>query len=326
MTRLTTIAEHTPDWHAIRLKNIGGSEIAGLFGVQADYAQSAYTLHMVKSGRIPAPPVDDSPGSRIWFGIKLEATIAQIAAELHGWDIQKGGYCTDDTTPGMACSLDYIITKPGPEEIKLGFTGPGVLQIKNVDGLQFRQKWTSDEPPFPILLQLQHEIACADCTWGVIVGMVGGNELPAYRYARREKTITLIRARVAAFWTGLRDARPPLVDGSDSTAAAVAELYPALGIELPLDLTTDNEMPEICAGLIVATADRKGAEENEREFKTRLAEKLKGHKHAVCSGYALNGVFTAANPGQRAGDIDPDKIIGKRAASLWWKVKELAFA
>jgi predicted phage-related endonuclease len=323
---IAEITEHTAEWHAARLKNIGGSEIAGLFGVQADYAPSAYTLHMVKSGRIPAPPVDDKPGSRVWFGIKLEPTIAALAAELHGWKLAKGGYCLDDTTPGMACSLDYLITEPGPEEIKLGFEGPGVLQIKNIDGIQFRQKWTADEPPFPILLQLQHEIACSGCTWGVIVGMVGGNELPAYRYAKREKTIALIRKRVTEFWEGVRAKKAPLVDGTDSTAAAIAALYPTLGIKLPLDLTTDNELPEICAGLIVATADRKAAEANENEFKNRLTEKLKGHKNAVASGYAINGVFTPENPGQRAGDLPPSQIIGKRAESIWFKVKELVGA
>jgi predicted phage-related endonuclease len=323
---VTDITEHSDGWHAIRLKNIGGSEIAGLFSVQADYAQSAYTLHMVKSGRVPAAPVDNSPGSRIWFGTRLEPMIAAMAAELHGWEIAKGGYCLDDTTPGMACSLDYLITEPGPEEIKRGFQGPGVLQIKNIDAIQFRQKWTGEEPPLPILLQLQHEIACSGCAWGVIVGMVGGNELPAYRYARREKTIALIRARVAAFWDGVRDGKPPLVDGTDSTAASLAALYPTLGIEAPVDLSTDNEIPEICAGLIVATADRKAAEANEQEFKNRLREKLKGHKHAICHEYAMNGVFTPASPGRRAGDMAPDTIVGKRAESLWWKVRELVRA
>lgn len=323
---VSDVIEHTEAWHAARLKNIGGSEVAGLFGVQADYAQSAYTLHMVKSGRIPAPPVDDSPGSRVWFGTELEPTIARMAAKLYGWDIEKGGYTLDDTTPGMACSLDYLITAPGPEETKLGFTGKGVLQIKNIDGSQFRQKWTADEPPFPILLQLQHEIACSGCAWGVIVGMVGGNELPAYRYARREKTISLIRNRVTEFWAGVRAGKPPLVDGTDSTAESLAALYPTLGIEAPLDLTTDNELPEICAGLLVATADRKQAEAVEAEFKNRLKEKMKGRKHGICNDYALNGVFTPANPGQRAGDLPPDKIVGKRAESIWWKVKELARA
>jgi len=317
------IAEHSESWHAIRLRNIGGSEIAGLFNVQADYAQSAYTLHMVKSGRIPAPPVDDAPGSRIWFGTRLEATIGTMAAELHGWRIEKGGYCVDDTTSGMACSLDYLITEPGPEERKLGFTGPGVLQLKNVDWLQHKRKWTDDEPPFPILLQLQHEIACANCTWGAIVGLVGGNDLPVYRYTRRERTVALIREAVTAFWQRIRDGKPPPVDGSDSTADALAALYPAIAEDVPLDLTTNNEASEICAGFLVATADRKGAEKAEQAWKNRLAELMAGRKHAVCNGYVINGVFIADNPGRPA---EPGEIIGKRAGSKRWTVKELVRA
>jgi predicted phage-related endonuclease len=321
---LSDVIEHSPEWHAVRLRNVGGSEIAGLFSVQADYAQSAFTMFMVKSGRIPAPPVDDAPGSRIWFGTRLEPAIAAMAAELHGWNLVKGGYCLSDTTPGQACSLDYIITEPGPEEIKLGFKGPGVLQLKNIDMIQHKQKWTEDEPPFPVLLQLQHEIDCANCTWGAIVGMVGGNQLPAYRYAARERTIMLIRERVTEFWGRVHAGKPPMVDGSESTEEALAALYPTLMEDLPVDLSTDNEMPEICAGLIVATADRKGAEANEQAYKSRLREKMAGRKRAICNGYALNGVFTPANPGTRAGDFDPDKIIGERKEVLWWKVKELA--
>lgn len=323
---LLQIPEHSPEWHAIRLKNIGGSEIAGLFGVQAEYQQSAYTLHMVKSGRIPSPPIDSSAGSRIWFGTQLEPLIAKMAAELHGWKITKGGYCTDDWVGGMACSLDYTINKPGPEERALGFTGPGVLQIKNIDMIQHKQKWTGDEPPFPVLLQLQHEIACANVEWGVIVGLVGGNELPAYRYAARHKTIELIRQRVGEFWERIEAGRSPHVDGTNSTADALSALYPTLAGELPIDLSTDNEIAEICAGLVVATADRKGAEENEKSYKNRLDEKMAGRKKAFCNGFSISGVFTPENLGARAGDLDPDKILGARKASYWFKVRELAGA
>lgn len=318
------IPEHSDAWHAVRLKNIGGSEIGGLFGVQEDYAQSAYTLHMVKSGRIPAPPVDNSPGSRIWVGTEKEPFIAAIGAKLHGWKIAKGGYCLDDTTPGMACSLDYLITEPGPEEISLGFTGLGVLQIKNVDGRIAREKWTGGEPPFPILLQLQHEIACSGLTWGVILAEVGGNEYPAFHYAARERTITLIRDRVTEFWRRVRDGRPPVVDGTSSTADALAALYPTLAGELPVDLTTNNEASEICAGFLVAQADFKGAEANLRSWTNRLRELMGSHKRAVCSGFAINGVFTPANKGMPAADLPPDQIVGQRRASAWFKVKELA--
>lgn len=318
----TDIQEHSPEWHAIRSRHIGGSEIAGLFGVQAEYQMSAYTLFMVKSGRIPPPPVDHSPGSRVWFGTRLEAQIAGMAAEIYGWTISKGGYCIDDTTPGMACSLDFVIDEPGEEERLLGFSGPGVLQIKNIDMIQHKRAWNSDEPPYPVLLQLQHEIACLGASWGVIAGMVGGNQLPAYRYAARPRTIALIRERVGEFWQRVADQRPPSVDGSNSTAEALAVLYPSLEDNLPIDLSNDNEMPEICAGLLVATADRKSAEANEQSYKNRLAEKMAGHKRAICTGFSINGVFTQANPGKRAGDLPADEIIGKRKASVWYKVKE----
>lgn len=320
---LLKVTEHTPEWHALRLKNIGGSEIAGLFGVQEEYQQSAYTLHMVKSGRIPAPPVDSSPGSRIWFGTQMEPKIAEMAAELYGWEIEKGGYCLDDQVPGMACSLDYTIVRPGPEELKLGFTGRGVLQIKNLAAMIHKQKWVGDEPPFSILLQLQQEVACSGCTWGVIAGLVGGNELPSYRYAARHKTIDLIRQRVTEFWQRVADGKPPHVDGTNSTAEALHALFPEVAGELPVDLTTDNEIAEICAGLLVATADVKGAKANEQSYKNRLDEKMAGRKKAICNGYTIGGVFTPANKGVRAGDLPADQIIGARKASYWWKVKEL---
>lgn len=318
------IPEHSPEWHAVRLKNCGGSETAALFGVQEDYAQSEYTLHLVKSGRIPAPPVDNSPGSRIWVGTRKEPFIAETGAELYGWKIEKGYYTLDDTTPGMAASIDYLITEPGPEEIKLGFRGRGVLQIKNVDGRIFRDKWTGDEPPFPILLQLQHEIACSGLTWGVILAEVGGNEYPAFRYAARDKTITLIRERVAHFWQRVREGKLPLVDGTNSTADALAALYPTLVGDLPVDLTTNNEASEICAGFLVAQADAKGAEANLQNWKNRLRDLMGSHKRAVCNGFAINGVFTPANEGAAAGDLPPDQIIGARKASAYFKVRELA--
>lgn len=320
------VEEHSEAWHQIRSKHIGGSEISGLWGVQAGWGMSAFTLHMVKSGRIPAPPVDSGPGSRIWFGIKKEPLIASMAAELYGWALQKGSYNIDDTTPGMGASIDYIITEPGPEEVKLGFSGPGVLQIKNSDAIEFRRSWTEDEPPFSILLQLQHEIACSGLSWGVIVPEVGGNSLPAFRYAARERTITMIREKVTEFWQRVRDHKPPHVDGSDSTADALAALYAGVPEDLVIDLTTNNEAAEICAGVIVASADRKGAEKNEQVWKNRLAELMAGRKRAICTGYAINGVFVADNPGERAGDLDPDKIIGKRAGSKRWTVKELVGA
>lgn len=320
---LIKIAEHTPEWHALRLKHVGGSEIASLFHQQANWGNSEYTLFCVKSGKIPAPPVDDSPGSRVWVGIRKEPTIAAMGAEIHGWKISKGLYAKDDTISGMGASLDYVIDEPGPEEVKLGFEGPGVLQVKNVDGQVYRESWTSDEPPFHILLQLQHEIACSGFTWGVILPEVRGSEYPAFRYSARPKMIALIRERVSAFWQRVRDNKPPLVDGTDSTAAALAAMFPLRAGDEELDLSTDNEIADICVGILTSKADLKGAEKMVTEYENRLKEKMRTYRRARCNGYSIKGIYTPANPGTRAGDLPADKIVGARKESIWFRVNEL---
>lgn len=313
------IKEHTPEWHAIRQQNVGGSESASLFGVQADYGMSRYTLHMVKSGKIPPPIVDQSPGSRVWFGIHKEPSIARNAALLFGWDIVKGTYVTDDTTSGMAASIDFEITEPGEAEKELGFTGPGVLQIKNVNFLVHARSWVNDEPPYHILIQLQHEIACLGYSWGVIAAEIGGDELRAYRYAIRPRTVDAIREKIADFWQSVRDNKPPLTDDTKSTAEALAALFPPVDNELPVDLSDNAEIEEVCNGFLVSAADLRGAKKAHQGWANRLRELMEGRKRAVCSNYQIDGVFTKEIPARPARE---GEIISGRSASQYWKVKE----
>lgn len=315
--RVLAIHEGTLEWHAIRAMHVGGSEVAALYDVQRPFAMSHFTLWHVRAGRI-APPIVPDEGRPKWGRI-LEPAIARAAAEEYGWRIEKGGYVIDATTPGMACSLDYIIAEPGPEEIKRGFTGPGVLQIKNSDWLNHKRQWTGGEPPLWILLQLQHESACTGFGWGYIVCLVGGNELERYGYNTRPRVTDDLRERVTGFWHSIAADKPPKIDGSDSSAAAVARLFPTVKAELPLDLIGDNEMPEICAGYLVAQADRRSAEKHEQEFRNRLVEKLQGNTTAICRGFRLTVAITPAKPPREA---KPGEIVQGRAESRRYTVSE----
>lgn len=293
------ITEGTPEWHDIRRKHIGGSEVAGLFGVQPDFAMSHFTLHQVKAGRIPPPPVEDGPGSRVWFGHKLEPAIARLAAEMYGWEVEKGGYAIDATVPGMGCSLDYVIKEPGAEETRLGFHGPGVLQLKNSDWLAHRKEWTAKEPPLWILLQLQHEIACSQYGWGCIVCLVGGNELPCYRYAARPRIADAIRDKVRDFWADVRRGRFPSIDKTNSTAEALRATFPSVQDEQPLDMRGDTKFADICGGLLVAQADLASAIENYQGLRNELEAMLEGHTFAECEGFRVRVAVTPATGKRR---------------------------
>ena len=287
MTERREIVEGSEAWHGIRLDHVGGSEVAGLFGVQAGWGQSRMTLHLVKSRKIPAPPVDDSPGTRIWAGKRLEPVIATMCAEMFGWTIEKGYYHTDDECPGMACSLDYVITEPGPREIARGFSGPGVLQLKNSDYIQHKDQWAGSEPPFHIILQLQHEMACAGLGWGVIGVLKGGNEVLAYHYPASARIAAAIRAKVSEFWDEVRGGRLPNTDGTDSTADTLRALYPTVPNETPLDFTGDKEFMDACVQFRVTSANKSASEKAYVTAKNFLESKLQGKTWAIGDGFSV---------------------------------------
>lgn len=316
------IKPDTPEWHAIRAKHVGSSEVAGLIGRQAGWGMSRYTLYQVKAGIIPPPPLDDSPGSLVWFGKRMEPIIGPMAAELNDWQIVPGPYATDDLCPGSGSSLDFLIKQPGPEELRLGYTGPGVLETKNIGLVQFFRDWTGGEPPPHIIAQLQHLLGCSGCTWGAVAPLVNGNGLPIYRYTARPALIDGIRHEVTEFWAGVREGKPPPIDGSESTADTLATLFPPRLADEVVDLTRDNEMPGLAAAWLIAQANSKASDTAFQEIKNQIAFKMAGRKHAVCNGFEIRGTFNGGSEGSRAGDLPPDKIIGHRKPALFWKVKE----
>jgi predicted phage-related endonuclease len=74
------IAPHTPEWNAIRLQHVGGSEVAALFGASPHL--TLLELWLMKHGEIP----DDVPESdRLFWGKLLEEPIAQAVAITQKW-------------------------------------------------------------------------------------------------------------------------------------------------------------------------------------------------------------------------------------------------
>lgn len=287
-----TLVHGTDAWHARRLSAIGASEIASLFGLQSDFAMSAFTLHQVKSGLIPPPPVDQSPGTRVWRGKRLEPVLADMAAEQFGWQIRyPGPFAVDDKCEGMTSSLDAVIEAPAPDEEKLGFVGPGCLEIKHSQHRAFKQSWTNNEPPYQVILQSQHQLACSGLSWGVVVVDVGETGLIAYRYRARERTARLIRDAVAKFWEGVRDGVPPDPDGTESTAQALKALFPPAEEgkvwESPSQAAMD-ELDVTAAAFLIAGENEKVSKRVRSEQRNMILWALKGAVRAETENHWLS--------------------------------------
>jgi len=296
----------SPEWHAARARNLGSSEIAALFDLPNDqvpaYMMRRFALFHVKAGSAPPPVVD---GARPKWGLLLEAVIAEAAAEAHGWEVTKGGYVTDATTPGLGCSLDFVIASD-PEE-----DGPGVLETKSIDWLIHKRSWTDAEPPPHILLQLQHQLCATGYSWGAVAALVGGNDLRVYRYKARPKLIAEIRRRVQDFWASIEAGKPPPVDGSDSASAVLASLYPQV-VDDAIDMEFSNEWPIAVCDFMAAAERRRAVNVEYDEAKNRVAALLGTHKRGYGGGYSVNVAVIEAKQDRPA---EPGEIIKGRAGS-----------
>lgn len=310
---LTPMPASRDEWLANRAKYVGASEVAALFGVQAAYALDHFALHHVKAGNAPPPPVD---GPRVRWGQRLEVIVSEAVAEEHGYAVSKGRFAVADDCPRMSASLDFEVDADVDGE----FEGPGVLETKAIDWLVHRRSWTDGEPPIHILLQLQHQLGCTGYKWGIVAGLVGGNDLKIYRYAAKPKLIADIKSRVVKFWAAIDAGRAPDVSGSESSSIILRSLYPEPQDDAA-DMNGSNEWGEAVAQFIEASAAKKTAEKSYDEAKNRVVALLGDHKRGWGGGYSVNTSITAAKPDRPA---EPGEVIKGRAEVRRYIAKEMA--
>lgn len=303
----------SPEWHALRAKNIGASEVAALFGMQPAYALDHFSLHHVKAGNAPPPTVD---GPRVKWGLRLEAVVADAVAEEHGVSISKGGYAMADDCPGMGASLDFIVQS----DVSGEFDGHGLLETKNTDWLVHKRTWIDGEPPYHVLLQLQQQLGCTGYTWGMVAALVGGNDLRIYRYAARPKLIADIKTRITKFWDNVRTGRPPEVSGSESSGAILRALFPD-PIDDVVDLSSSNEWPEAVAAFVAAGTANRSAKDAYDEAKNRVVALLGNHKRGFGGGWSVN---TSIIPAKLDRPAKPGEIIRGKAEVRRYTGKEIS--
>lgn len=311
---VTPYTTGAPEWHALRARHIGASEVAALFDAQPAYALSKFALWHVKAGDAPPPDVG---GERVFWGNRLESLVAEVTAEAEGWIIRKGGYASDDECPGLGASLDYEIVGSAALAAE-GYEGDGCLECKAVDWLIHKKTW-QDEPPVNILLQLQTQCAARGLSWGVVAALVSGNQRVVYKYKARPRLIEDIRRRVREFWASIDAGREPPVDGSESASAVLAALYPDV-VDDAIDMRESNEWAEAAHAFHMAGEARRAANDDYDLAKNRVVQLLNGHRRGWGNGWQVNTAITPANPGR---EPKPGELIGKRAEVRKYTAKEM---
>ena len=219
-------------WLSLKSEDVSSTESAALFGL-SPYSSEFELYHEKLSGEIKT--IDDN--ERMYCGRMMEDTIAKMVAEQLGIKVRRlKTYFRHDTCPRMGSSFDYEII--GHDR------GPGLLEIKNVDSLIYRNEWSDDEAPAHIETQAQHQFEVANREWALIAALSGGNTLKIIDRERNKKVGAAICKRVTKFWEDVDNEREPTPDyGSD--ADFIISMYSDYDGGDPLDISDDVSMQSL---------------------------------------------------------------------------------
>lgn len=204
---------NTEEWLKTRHGVVSSTESAALFGM-SPYL-TALELAVVKQAK---EPTEFEVNERMVWGVRLQDSIAKGVSDDFGVLV----YPMDNTFSRrkdvrMGASFDYLIVNEhrvasveADETILQWFWeyGPGVLEIKNVDSLTFKNEWIDGESggteaPDHIEIQLQHQLQCTNFEWGAIAALVGGNRIELVIRKRDDKVGDGIRSAIEKFWNNL---------------------------------------------------------------------------------------------------------------------------
>lgn len=289
------------DWLDARKKDLTSTECAALFGV-SPYA-TKFELHHVKSGSIDVKPFEDN--TRMVWGRRLEAAIAHGVAEDLGLIVVPFKSYMRIPELRMGSSFDFKIIGladffSGDETARNMFRqhGDGLMECKNVDGLQFRRGWVDDgetiEAPAHIEFQCQHQLEVADLGWSIIAPLVGGNT-PRPIIRERDRTVgSAIRLEVAEFWNRVDHGTPPEPDFA-SDKDTISRMFAANdGSEI--DLTSNNRLAELCMQRKAAADQIKNAEAIKDAATAEILTIIGPAKKAYAAGgYTISAGTTAGS-------------------------------
>lgn len=283
------------DWLALRHKYVCSTDQAALHGLSP--YQTAFELFHAKS----APNHTDwEAGERAEWGIALEDAVARKVAEDQGVKVRKlSAFVSCDGT-GMASSFDYEVVGlkqdfDGTSALRVKYQdqGPGILEIKCVDWLVFRQSWPeyddSREAPPHIEIQVQHQLHCIGRTWAALGVLVGGNKLHLLTRDYDAEVADSLEAATRKFWKDVAAKKAP-----DPVLPADAELIAAMysfgDPDKVLDAQDNGDVYALCEDYLNASAAQSAAEKAKQTAKAKLLMMIGDSSKVLCG----NGVTISA--------------------------------
>ncbi|HLV16013.1 MAG TPA: YqaJ viral recombinase family protein [Pseudomonas sp.] len=304
------------EWLALRERDVTSTETAALFGCSPYLTE--YELWHRKTGQLP---VEFEVNQRMVWGNRLESAIAMGIAEDFGLIVEPFKVYVRIPELRMGSSFDFKIIglrEGAPDNIYRELFrehGPGIMEVKNVDGLAFKRGWIADgedmEAPPHIELQVQHQQEVADLDWTLIAPLVGGNTPRPFHRLRNRDYGGLICDKIATFWHSVDIGKAPDPDYSKD-GDTIARLFANDNGET-LDMTGNNRLAELVAAYTAAAADEKAAKARKDAAKAEALLLIGNAAKVVGSGFTISAAKTKGSQGKLITEADVGSYVGGRA-------------
>lgn len=255
MTTETILIENEAQWLAERAKDVTSTQVAALFGV-SPYLTEFELWHQKRNNVVE----EFEQNNRTRWGNRLEETIAKGFAEERGLQhLRKMGSYMRRVGARMGASFDYLACYDDCQTC--------IIECKNVDFMEHREKWTDTEAPGHIELQVQTQLLLSGYRRAFIVALVGGNNLVVHEREPDAEVQSAIVEKVSAFWSSVDAGIEPKPDFVRDADLLLSRIYNRSdGTEIEADAETLDLLNQWLAA--------KSAADTVKPLQARIAERI----------------------------------------------------
>lgn len=305
MNNLVIFSENQSEkWHQLRLEDITSTDIAALYGF-SPYLSEYQVYYFKKNKQINTIEEDN----RIRWGNALEEAIAYEVAKDFKWEVKplKTYMRLEDLKIGSSFDFE-IVNHPD---------GDGILEIKNVDFLQYKNKWIDDgsgdiQAPLHIEIQLQHQLLVSNRTWGAIAVLIGGNDHKVLIRKREDDLINDIKEKVKEFWEKFDKGIEPKIDYKKDSEFISNVVY-GMSQEKKI-IEADKEVEVLISAYLKINREIKQKKEELTEHRAKILEKIKDAEKVKSIYGILNCNMIKEKKGEIITEDMVGNVIGARAA------------
>lgn len=265
-------------WKQIRTKYVTSTEISALFGL-SPYLTEFELWHKKKSQEVH----EIEPNERMKWGTRLQEAIAQGIATDNGWQIRRMDEFVTYESIKAGASFDYAIGEDG------------ILEIKNVDSLAFKDGWIVDgeyvEAPPHIELQVQYQLMLSKRDFAFIGALIGGNRVALMERKPNLSIHSQIRAVLDKFWISIEAGEEPKPDFKRD-AKFIASLYNKAIKGKILDDNENKELRPLVVHHDYISKQIKDLEAEKEAIKAEILTKITDIEKVIGEGFTITAGVT----------------------------------